>query len=145
MSSRYACWFVALENLAGDIPLGPSVTPTASASLLMPSCILFRDTLSKMMSFGVAAATCGAGWVQRNAHHPSREKILDQCRGLQADREQQHKTAQTYLHAPAHACAAPKHRQGAAHEGMPCTMHLYKHSLELGYSYVAVSCQPTLE
>ena len=32
-------------------PLGPRVTPTASASLLIPICIFLRDSLSKMISF----------------------------------------------------------------------------------------------
>ncbi len=35
----------------GRSPLGPRVTPTASASLLMPICIFLRDSLSKIISF----------------------------------------------------------------------------------------------
>ena len=35
-------------------PLGPRVTPTASASLLMPTCILRLDSLSKTMSLDTA-------------------------------------------------------------------------------------------
>ena len=42
-------------------PRGPSVTCTASATLLMPSCILRRDALSKMMSLASARTTCGSG------------------------------------------------------------------------------------
>ena len=53
---------VAAQSLtACASPLGPSVTPTASASLLMPACILCRDSLSKMMSFAWAL-TCREGW-----------------------------------------------------------------------------------
>ena len=48
--------------------------------------------------------------------------------GAAGMREQQHLGAQTHLHAPAHACAAPEHGQCAAHERLPCTRHLHKHS-----------------
>ena len=39
-------------------PLGPRVTPTASATLLMPSCSFFRDALSNQISFASARVTC---------------------------------------------------------------------------------------
>ena len=46
-----------LRNRCYSSPLGPSVTPTASASLLIPFCILRLDSLSKTMSFDTAC-TC---------------------------------------------------------------------------------------
>lgn len=39
-------------------PRGPRVTCTASATLLIPSCIFLREALSKMMSLASARTTC---------------------------------------------------------------------------------------
>jgi len=51
-------------------PLGPRVTPTASATLLMPSCSFFRDALSNQMSFASARVTCMHDRGQSNARPP---------------------------------------------------------------------------
>ena len=48
------------SNTVTGIPLGPNVTPTASASLLMPACIRLRESLSKIISLASARVTCGA-------------------------------------------------------------------------------------
>jgi len=42
-------------------PRGPRVTPTASASLLMPSCMRLRDSLSKTISLASARAGVWSG------------------------------------------------------------------------------------
>lgn len=43
---------------AQAIPRGPRVTPTAAASLLIPLCILARESESKTMSLASARTTC---------------------------------------------------------------------------------------
>lgn len=53
--------FLAVPIRLSDPPRGPSVTPTASATLLMPFCSRARDSLSKTIVFASAAfVTCEA-------------------------------------------------------------------------------------